>query len=301
MVHASLQEAAVPSKASGYAAALVTVVIWAVWVIATRHGRQGAIGATELGLIRFGVPALVLAPVWLRTGLMPRGVSPFVLFLMVCGSGAPFFHLAAFALRFAPASAAGVLLVGAMPLATALIGIAVFRERPDRLRLAGLGAILLGIALLLASLLEAQHIAWQGYLLLPLAATFWAVYTHAFRRSGLGALEGSALIAVWSFLIHIGLVLTVGVDFSGIGFQALGIQVVAQGLLSGLAATVAYGAAVRILGSTPAAAFAALVPVMAAFGGALLLGETIGPVDIIAALVTGIGVALSTGILSRRR
>ncbi|HCL66151.1 MAG TPA: EamA/RhaT family transporter [Rhizobium sp.] len=301
MAYASEQQRTGLPKATGYLAAFLTVVIWAVWVLATRYGRQTQIGAIELGLLRFGIPAIVLAPVWIRAGLIPKGVPRLTLFLMVCGSGAPFFHVAAFALHFAPASAAGVLMVGAMPLATALIGILVFRERPDAMRLAGIGAIVVGILILLSSLLTVSDIAWQGYVLLPIAATFWAIYTHAFRRSGLGALEGSALIAIWSLLIHIVLVALFGIDLSGITLNEIGIQVVAQGLLSGLAATIAFGIAVRSLGSMPAAAFAALVPVMAALGGGLLLGEQIGPMDFLAAIVTGAGVALSTGILSPRK
>lgn len=81
----------------------------------------------------------------------------------------------------------------------------------------------------------------------------------------------------------------------------IGLQVLSQGVLSGLAATVAYGIAVQSLGGTQAAAFTAVTPVLATLGGALLLGEEIGVAEISAAAITGIGVALSTGIVSRRR
>lgn len=77
-------------------------------------------------------------------------------------------------------------------------------------------------------------------------------------------------------------------------------QVTSQGLLSGLVAMVAYGFAVKSLGGTQAAAFTALTPVLAMIGGAVLLGEQIGPFEILAAVVTATGVALSTGILSSR-
>jgi len=55
-----------------------------------------------------------LAPIWWRTGLLPKGVPLKLLALMVCGSGALFFQLTTFAIQFTPASAAGILL--GMPL-----------------------------------------------------------------------------------------------------------------------------------------------------------------------------------------
>ncbi len=290
------------SPAAGYAGAFVTVLIWAGWILATRHTASTSLGTVDLGLIRYGIPALVLAPVWLKTGLIPKGLPLTLLALMVAGSGAIFFQVAAFAIHATPAASVGVLLGGSMPLATALIGVTLFRERPDRMRLLGFAAIIIGMTILLVRSLGASDApAWTGYLLLPAAATLWAIYTHAFRRSGLNPLEGSALIAVWSFLIHVALALVFGSTLWNVPAQEIGLQMMSQGVLSGLVAALAYGLAVRRLGGTQAAAFTALTPVLAMIGGGTLLGEVIGPFEIAAAVVTAAGVALSTGILSARR
>lgn len=302
MATLTLDRGSTAPAAAGYAGAFVTVLIWAAWILATRHTAATALGTIDLGLIRYGIPALVLAPVWLKTGLMPKSLPPGLLAMMVAGSGAVFFQVAAFAIHATPASSVGVLLGGSMPLATALIGVVFFRERPDRVRRIGFGAIVVGVAILLARSLGASDAsAWAGYILLPVAATLWAIYTHAFRRSGLSAVEGSALIAVWSLLIHLALASVCGSTLTSVPLGEVGLQVLSQGVLSGLAATLAYGLAVRRLGGTQAAAFTALTPVLAMFGGAALLGETIGPFEIAAAAVTSAGVALSTGILSPRQ
>ncbi|KOF22020.1 membrane protein [Ensifer adhaerens] len=302
MVALTLGRGSAAPVATGYAGALVTVLIWAGWILATRHTAGTTLGTIDLGLIRYGIPALVLAPVWLRTGLLPRKLPILLLLLMVAGSGALFFQVAAFAIHVTPASSVGVLLGGSMPLATALIGITIFGERPDRMRVAGFTAIVAGVALLLArSLAGTAGTGWTGYALLPAAATLWAIYTHAFRRSGLSPLEGSALIAVWSFLIHLLLAGIFGSTLASVPLKEIALQITSQGLLSGLVAMVAYGVAVRSLGGTQAAAFTALTPVLAMIGGAMLLGERIGPFEIVAAVITAIGVALSTGILSPRR
>ncbi|APG83875.1 DMT family transporter [Sinorhizobium americanum] len=287
------------SPVSGYAGAFVTVLIWAGWILATRHTAATSLGTIDLGLIRYGIPALVLAPVWLKTGLTPKGLPPILLVLMVAGSGAVFFQVAAFAIHATPAASVGVLLGGSMPLATAIIGVTLFRERPDRMRILGFAAIIIGMAILLIRSLGASD-NWSGCLLLPAAAALWATYTHAFRRSGLSPLQGGALIAVWSFLIHLALALVFGSTLATVPAQEIGLQVISQGVLSGLIATLAYGLAVRRLGGTQAAAFTALTPVLAMIGGGLLLQEAFGPSEIAAAVVTATGVALSTGILSAR-
>lgn len=302
MVALTLDRGSAAPVAAGYAGAFVTVLIWAGWILATRHTAGTALGTIDLGLIRYGVPALVLTPVWLKTGLLPRKLPPLLLILMIAGSGALFFQVAAFAIHATPASSVGVLLGGSMPLATALIGITLFGERPDRMRVAGFAAIVAGVALLLArSLVGTSGASWTGYALLPAAGALWAIYTHAFRRSGLSPLEGSALIAVWSFLIHLLLAGIFGSTLASVPLKEIALQVTSQGLLSGLVAMVAYGVAVRSLGGTQAAAFTALTPVLAMIGGAVLLGEQIGPSEIVAAVITATGVALSTGILSPRK
>jgi drug/metabolite transporter (DMT)-like permease len=288
------------SLTSGYAGALVTVFIWATWIIATRHSSRTHLGTIDLGLIRYGLPALVLAPVWLKAGLIPRDVPHALLAIMVCGAGAVFFQVTTFAIHSTPASAVGVLLGGSMPLAAALIGVLLFGERPDLTRWLGLAAIVAGLAILLVLALANHVISWISFVFLPLGALLWAGYTHAFKRSGLTALQGGALIAVWSFIIHVGLALVFGTRIFEVPLPEIGLQFLSQGVLSGLAAMLAYGIAVRSLGGSQAAAFSALTPVLAAFGASIFLDEPVGVWEIAAAVVTGLGVALSTGILSHR-
>ena len=301
MVALTLARGNTSPATAGYAGAFVTVLIWAGWILATRHSAGTALSTIDLGLIRYGVPALLLASVWLKTGLLPRKLPILLLALMVAGSGAVFFQVSAFAIHSVPASSVGILLGGSMPLATALIGITIFGERPDRMRMVGFAAIVAGVAILLTrNLAVSVSTGWIGYALLPAAATLWAIYTHAFRRSGLSPLQGSALIAAWSFLIHLALAACFGSTLASVPVKEIALQITSQGILSGLIAMVAYGFAVKSLGGTQAAAFTALTPVLAMIGGAILLGEQIGPFEMLAAIVTAIGVALSTGILSTR-
>ena len=287
-------------SALGALSALSVVLIWASWLVSTRHSVGAGLGPLDLSLLRYGIPALVLAPVWWRTGLFPKGaMGP--LAMMVLGSGAPFFQIVAFGMRHTPASAAGVLLPGLMPLAVAVIGMVFLGERPDRWRKLGMLAILAGGAVLLFGNLGDQGLSWISFTILPIGATLWAVYTHAFRRSGLDAFEGAALICVWSTILNLAALPFVGTQFPTAPWREIALQSVTQGLLSGLVATLLYGTAVRALGGTQAAAYTAITPVAAAIGGAVLLAEPLGVSTLAAALVTGLGVLLSTGLLSRRQ
>jgi len=290
-----------PSQAIGYAGGTITVLIWATWFLVTRHSATTPLGSIDIGLIRFGIPAIALAPIWMKTGLLPKAVPLHLLAIMVSGSGAIFFLLTTFAIHSTPAASSGILLGGSMPLATALIGAALFRERPDGTRIAGLVAIVAGVLILLTRSLADASLPWTSFVLLPAGALLWASYTHAFRRSGLTAVQASALIAVWSFLMMGALAVIFGISLPQVPLQEIGLQTLSQGILSGLVAMVAYGTAVRTLGGTQAAAFTALTPVLATLGGGLLLGEQIGVTEISAAVITGIGVALSTGIAAKRR
>ncbi|MBV2185746.1 MAG: DMT family transporter [Rhizobium sp.] len=288
------------SAGLGAASALSVVLIWAAWLVSTRHSVGTSLSALDLSLLRYGVPALLLSPCWLRTGLWPKATPKWALVLMVLGSGAPFFQLVGFGMKATPASAAGVLLPGVMPLAAALIGILLLGERPDRMRKLGMLAILGGGLLLLVDNLSSGRLTWISYTILPAGATLWAIYTHAFRRSGLSAFEGGALICIWSTIINLALIPFLGTHLMTVPITEIAVPFVTQGLLSGLLSTVLYGTAVRSLGGTQAAAYTAVTPVAAAIGGALLLGEPLGTVVIVATLVTGAGVLLSTGLLSAR-
>ena len=285
----------------GALSAFSVVLIWAAWLVSTRHSVATALTALDLSLIRYGLPALVLTPVWLRTGLWPKTVPKLPLVLMILGSGAFFFQVVAFGMCHTPASAAGVLLPGAMPFFTALIGMLVLGERPDFGRKLGMAAILAGGVVLLAGSLAGNELSWVSYVVLPFGATCWAVYTHAFKHSGLNAFEGAALIAVWSTIINLALLPFFGTGLFDASASEIGLQFLTQGVLSGLVSTILYGWAVRILGGTQAAAYTAITPVAAALAGGWLLGEALGIAVISAAFITGAGVLLSTGILSRKR
>jgi drug/metabolite transporter (DMT)-like permease len=296
------------SPLAGSAAALVTVIIWSGWIIATRFAGETSIGPIAIGLLRYGPPAILLAPVWWRCGLLPRRCPWWVIVLMVSGSGAPFLLLAAAAMRVAPTAQVGVLLPGTMPLWAAFIGSLLGVSHFTRSQRFGYLLIALGIVLMLVvtattrssdTLQVATRPIWWGQILLLLAAASWAVYSHAFKRSGLTPLQGAAIVAAWSFLIHLLLAACFGSGLEDASSNQVFLQLGVQGILSGLIAIFSYGFAVATLGATRASAFSALAPVLATIGGAVLLGEHPPSSDLTSIALVTIGVALASGM--RRR
>ncbi|MBQ0823588.1 DMT family transporter [Microvirga sp. HBU67558] len=265
---------------TGWLAAFATVTIWAVWAVATRHAVTHDLPPAAIGLLRFGVPALLLLPISARTGLFPKGLG-IVKGLGLLGSGAPFFLIVALGMQYAPAAEIGPLLPGTMPLFVALVGWLVFGERLARLRVAGFGLVLLGIVCITGQ---------------------WGIYTHAYRRSGLSALQAASLIGLWSFL----LLLPFGAPAL---VQALGdgqagpviVQAVVQGFASGVAGIVLYGIAVDRLGASRAAAVSPLSIVLAALLAVPILGEIPDMAALIGIIVATLGVVLASGVFGSAR
>jgi drug/metabolite transporter (DMT)-like permease len=286
----------------GSGAAICAVTIWAGWIVGTRHAVIGALPPEAVGLLRMIVPALVFGPVLMRTGLAPRGIGVLVA-LCVLGAGAPFFMIVATGMKFAPAADIGPLLPGTMPLFTALLAVLVDRERIGAARLIGYGLIIAGIVAIAGrGMFDFASGAWRGHGLVLVGACLWAIYTIAFRRSRLGALEAAALIGFWSSLLLLPFGTMPLIEAWQAGNQwEIAAQLVIQGVLSGIAGLVCYGIAVARLGASKAAAFAALAPGMAALIAIPILGEIPDLAALIGILATSLGVALASGAIALRR
>lgn len=285
----------------GLLAALAAALIGSGWQIASRHGVTTTLGPLEIAVLRYGVPALVLLPLLLRTGLLPAGLPRRRLALLVLGGGLPFGLLVLAGAQWAPAAHMGIFMAGSVPLFTALGARLAHGEHITGLRLAGLLLIGGGMAVFGASgLADAPH-TWRGDLLFVLAAMVWAVYTLVFRGSGLTPWQGAAVINAWSMLLLLPLLLVFGAPrlltapWVDVAWQALG-----QGVVAGLLGLVTYMIAIARLGSARASLSAALVPLSTALGAAWLLGEPLVPGTLAASGLVACGVALASGVWPRR-
>ncbi|MEM1276201.1 MAG: DMT family transporter [Pseudomonadota bacterium] len=285
--------------AAGLLAALLTVLCWAGFLLSLRFGISGDYNQGTLLLMRFLPGFLLLAPVWWRIGFFPAGVKRLHVVIIILGSGPFFFLLMSGGLAIAPASDAGALGPGILPLLIAITSFLVLNESFSRLRILGFLAILIGGLTIggWEALTGGPEGAWRGHILIVTAVSAWACYTVAFRLSGLTPLEGAALTMLWSAPVLLPLAWGLGVTTGDAGIGGIIAMTATQGILTGLIALLTFGQAVKLLGASRTAAFTALTPVLVLLGGNLLLGEPLDGVKIAGIFIVSAGVFLASGVL----
>ena len=277
---------------AGLLAWLITVTVGASWQLATRYGVTTTLTPIDLALLRYVIPALVLFPVLLRHGFGAKIGSVWLLMLIVIGGGLPFGLIGMVGAQFAPASHMGALLPGSMPVFVAILSAAILGERFARGRIVGLVAIVFGVVCVVGTALVGtigDATVLLGDALFIAAGVFWAIYTVAYRKSGLDPWHGAALICFWSSILVIPIwLMSPGAALLDAPWPDIALQVVAQGILAGLIGLAAYGAAIRHLGASVAAVSGAVVPALTALGGYFLLSEPLS-------WLTALGVACVAG------
>ena len=284
---------------TGLLLGLAAAVIGGAWQVVTRHSTTTSIAAPDLAILRYAIPALLLLPLSLRIGLIPRGAARGPLALLVLGAGLPFGVVAMSGSQFAPAAHMGVLMAGASPLMAAALSWALWRERPGGWRLIGLALMALGVLLLGAhSLASMSSQTWRGDLLFLLAALLWALFTLAFRHARLTPWQAAAVVNSWSALLLLPwLIWRGGGHLLEAPAHDLLFQAVWQGLIAGLLGLWTFSGAIVRLGASRAAAFGALTPAISALGGWWWLGDVLTPLNGAAVLAAMLGVALASGAI----
>lgn len=280
----------------GLAAAAVAVTIWAGWISATRFAMVEAVDPLVLAFCRNAVPALLLLPLILRRGIVPRGASFPAVALMALGWGAPFAFLTATGLKTVPASLFAPLTPGLAPILVALLSAGLFGERITGAVLGGLVLVGASITLILGEWVAgADAAALAGVPWLLAASLGISVYTVMYRRSGLGPVEASGYVGLYSMVMLVPWIVADRAALAGLSPGDWVLHLGVQGLLSGLVAAVAYALALRHLGPVRGSMANAMMPVAAAVGGIWLLGERLGALEWLAIVLASLGVATANG------
>jgi len=287
---------------AGWAALAFTIAVWASYLVAARAAVTTSFTPVELGLMRFLPGAVLFVPLLWRRGLRPGGARWRDVGLIAGFGGVLFVLLLTSGLRFAPVADSVIFTPAMLPVFVAGLARLIDGDRITGRRLAGLGLILAGaMAVGGWEALGRGGGAWRGHLLFLGASFSWAVYTLAYRRSGLGATDSAAIMCFWTSLAFLPLALITGVDFLRGGWGPLALHGTLQGLFSGFLATLSFFVAITRLGPGTVAPFAALVPGLAALGAWAILDEPVGAVKLAGLAVVSLGVALASGALAPRR
>ena len=290
------------NKALGILAALITVTIWASFLIGTRFSVRGNFTVEEVLILRLLPGAVALSPLMLKFDLIPRGQSWFRAAILMVGASAIFPFIVSSGLRYAPASDGGALAPGILPFWTALAAFVIMNERPNSLRKIGLGLILFGA--LVVSLWDIFFISnresWKGHLMFLTGSGLFAIYSVIFRESGLSPLHGLVIGFFWGTLALVPLLFLSGnVTFSESTGREIILMMIHQSFIIGILATFLYNFSIQKLGAAESGAFGALTPILALLGGISLLEETFEPLKVIGIILVVIGVLLASGFFQR--
>jgi drug/metabolite transporter (DMT)-like permease len=283
---------------NGYFAALVAVLIWASYPVATRAGVTGSFTAEDLITLRFGVGALLFLPYLLmHFRAIPRDAwvrgLPLTLFqgagmgaLVICG------------LQFAPASHQAALGPGVCSVWVALLGFLVFAKRPSPRVVVGAALCTLGV-LVLTSWGAAKHnpAVLAGDAMFLAASALGALYLLQLRSWGVSAMQAAAIVTVYSGLIVVPWHLWSAPEpLWRVAPAELLWQTLWQGVLIGCVALIALNHATARLGAERSSALVALVPVLSAILALLFLGEVPSNAEIAAILAISAGVSISASL-----
>ena len=258
----------------GWAAAFGLVAIWAGWVVVSRLGVQRTLTIYDISALRFTVATLATLPFVLK--FWPRHLSTWQILFLASGPGVPYTLLAFGGMQYAPASHAGILVNGTLPVFAAVFGWFWLKDRPAAGKVIGMAIILSGCIITGFDRASegAAHNAWVGQLLFLGSAASLASYMVAAKRWGLTAMQ--ALVAfpltnvIWYLpLYYFALPKAVALaPWSEIALQGL-----YQGLGPSVAGVLLFTMAIRRIGPTSTAAAMALVPGVAALLAIPILSE----------------------------
>jgi drug/metabolite transporter (DMT)-like permease len=183
---------------------------------------------------------------------------------------------------------------GVSPAWVALLGFLLLSRRPEKRTVAGAALCLGGILVLTAWSASAHNTAvLMGDLMFLAASALGALYVLHLRTWGIGALQGAALVSLYSAFVVVPWHLwSASSALSNVTAGELAWQVLWQGVLIGCVALIALNQAITKLGAERSSALVALVPVLSALMALIFLGEVPSAAEMAAFLAISAGVSL---------
>lgn len=290
---------------TGSAWALITLVIWGAWPAYTRLAVTELVTPEDLVVLRYGIGGLVLLPVLMsQSSRMPsKGWREGI--LLAAFQGVPLALLTTIGLQWAPASHLAALSPGIMPIFVAIIGWIFFKERISALCMTGLILIGLGAAAIVGTSLSTtlSNESWKGDLFFITACFMGSIYAVRMRLSGLSAVQGAAMISVYSMIACIPLYFwlwSASSRLAIVSLQELAFQGFYQGMLMGALTLYSLSRAIVLLGAARGAAFMSMDPVLGAALGFFVLHEIPSTMEAAAVIIISFGVLFATVAFDRR-
>ncbi len=279
----------------GYVVIALVLFIWSGFALSLRMIGASSLTPADVALIRFFVPCIVLIP-WLRghvRSIRSLKISDAALILL---GGVPFFFLASFGAKLAPAAYVGTVLAGTPPFFVAIISFFLFRQQLSRYRLISLMLIIIGIVMMVIGNTHViPHEILHGVMVLLGASFLWAIYTIGLKRAGINPIAITFFISICSLFI---MLICISTGFVSSHLGAFSIQqalpfILIQGIGAGLLSTIGYSYVVGKFGATKSSIICSLSPGLTAMLAVPVLGESLSISILVGIFMTIAGVIFS--------
>jgi drug/metabolite transporter (DMT)-like permease len=266
---------------------------WGAGFVAARHGVQIGLAPVDIAFHRFAWAGLfLLVAVW-HTGVRDLGgVGWGRGCVVVLLAGPPQAIASATGFTLTPLGHGAVIQPASAALGGILLATLVLHEHLSLPRVIGAGLIVAGLCVFGTDALSSigRH-GLAGDFIFMSAGIAWAIFGTLLRRWRVPAMRAAAAVGALSVLLYAPL------HAALFGFErmlAVGpwenlLQVVAQGMLSGVFAIFLYARSVTLLGAGRAAVFPALVPGFALAIGYLTIGEVPSALQLIGFAIVMVG------------
>lgn len=248
----------------GWLAAFGVLWIWSGWVVVSRLGVLQTLTIYDVIALRFLVAVVAVSP--FIAANWPRNLSWWKVVLLGSGPGVPYLLFSFTGMTYAPASHAGILVNGSLPIFAALIGWVWLGDRPTGRTVTGLAIILTGCVMigLDRSSVGTTSEVWIGHLFFLGAALMLAAYMIATKFWKLTPLQAMVAIPTVNLVWFGPLYLTMlpsAIDRAP--WSEILLQGIYQGLGPSILGVLFFTTAIRSIGPTATAAVMAGVPGLA--------------------------------------
>jgi drug/metabolite transporter (DMT)-like permease len=275
-------------KQFGVASILAVVFIWSGWIIVSSWGLHQTLTAWDITFLRFTSAAVVTLPLLLRKRHDLREIFNWRTLVCGLGCGFPYTMLSFIGLEHSPASNAGVVVNGLMPILVAGLSFVLLKQRVARAKLLGIALIAIANSLILVD--GGLH-HFYGMLYFLFASLCLASYAVFMRRWNIQTDVMIVSVPWTNAIVFFPIWLFFGPSaLHDAGASEILLQVLYQGVLVSVIALYLMTHAIHALGSVTASTFMGLVPVVAAGLALVILHEPISALTAIAVITCSVGI-----------
>lgn len=290
-----------PPRTLALAAMALAVTIYGGQFVSVRWGLQQGLSAYDMAALRFIFAGAVMAPFFLRAGVMGcAGLGWRKGLILGITGGVPLTVISNIGLNYAPAAHASAIQPGMVAVTATTLAYLGMRARIPAGAAIGFAIVLSG----LAAIAIAGSTGLQGAMTLFGDALFvlcgigWGIFTWLCGRWMVPSVTGAAVVSVLSAATFLpAYVLWLSPGLGAVSWPIILFHGINQGILNIAIGLLLWTYGTRTLGVALAARFPPMIPVLGTLIGIPALGEVPSPLAAagVAAIVTGLLVAAIAG------